>query len=122
MNRAIIAVVVLLALGTAREAAAALVPVNSNSKVEYGIEYYIQTDKAVYDLGENVQLLFQITNFTDELWTRVGPCTIANFYIEDLGAEEAELVWAHPYASSTRPARISLEPGETYELSRTWPQ
>jgi len=40
-------------------------PVNSNSVVQDGIEYYMQTDKAVYALGENVQMLYKVTNLRD---------------------------------------------------------
>jgi hypothetical protein len=36
--------------------------VNSNSIVQDDIEYYIQTNKAVYDLGENVEMLYRVTN------------------------------------------------------------
>lgn len=39
--------------------------VNSNSIIEDGIEYYIQTDKAVYDLGEIVEILYRVTNVTE---------------------------------------------------------
>ncbi|MCX5637494.1 MAG: hypothetical protein NTX52_07355 [Planctomycetota bacterium] len=45
-------VTVVLVLGTVRLAKATLV--NSNSIIEDGIEYYIQTDKSVYELGEGV--------------------------------------------------------------------
>ena len=50
--------------GSLRAELAALTP-NSNSVVEGGIEYYIQTDKAVYDLGENVDILYRVTNLTE---------------------------------------------------------
>jgi uncharacterized protein YsxB (DUF464 family) len=36
--------------------------VNSNAIVVDGIEYYTQTDKAVYDLGENVEILYRVSN------------------------------------------------------------
>jgi len=39
--------------------------IDSNSIIKDGIEYYIQTDKAVYDLGENVEILYRVTNLTD---------------------------------------------------------
>ena len=39
--------------------------VNSNSIVQDGIEYYIQTDKAVYNLGDNVEILYRVTNLTE---------------------------------------------------------
>ena len=39
--------------------------VNPNSVVEDGIEYYMQTDKSVYDLGENVEILYRVTNVSE---------------------------------------------------------
>ena len=38
----------------------------SNSLVEDGIEHYIQADKAVYGLGEHVQVLYRMTNLREE--------------------------------------------------------
>ena len=40
--------------------------VNSNSIVQDGIEYYTQTDKAVYDLGENVEMLYRVANLSED--------------------------------------------------------
>jgi len=40
-------------------------PVNSNSVLKDGIEYYIQTDKFVYQLGENVEILYRVTNASE---------------------------------------------------------
>ncbi len=40
-------------------------PVNSNSLVKDAIKYYIQTDKHVYHLGEQVQMLYRVTNLTE---------------------------------------------------------
>ena len=37
-------------------------PVNSNSIIKDNIEYYIQTDKSVYKLGEKVEMLYRVTN------------------------------------------------------------
>jgi len=34
--------------------------VNSNSITQNNIEYYMQTDKSVYDLGENVEMLYRV--------------------------------------------------------------
>jgi hypothetical protein len=59
-------ILVVLVLGTAQVAKANLV--NSNSIIQDGIEYYIQTDKFVYDLGENVEILYRVTNLRDEEW------------------------------------------------------
>lgn len=54
---------VVLVLGTASFAMA--IP-DSNSTVLDDIEYYVQTDKSVYDLGENVEMLYRVTNLGDE--------------------------------------------------------
>jgi hypothetical protein len=40
-------------------------PVNSNLVVKDRIEYYIQTDKSVYHLGEDIQMLYRVTNLTE---------------------------------------------------------
>ena len=39
--------------------------VDSNTIMQDGIEYYIQTDKSIYDLGENVEMLYRVTNLTE---------------------------------------------------------
>ena len=64
--------------------------VDSNSIIEDDIEYYLQTDKAVYDLGENVELLYRITNLSD------GDVTFSfphfpewNFWVE----KDGEHIW-----------------------------
>ncbi len=59
-----IALIVSAILITERSAKANLV--NSNSIVEDDIEYYMQTDKDVYDLGENVEMLYRVTNLGSE--------------------------------------------------------
>jgi hypothetical protein len=60
----IIIVAALPVFGTAQAAKATLV--DSNSIIQDGIEYYIQTDKSVYKLGENVEMMFRVTNLRDE--------------------------------------------------------
>ncbi len=39
-------------------------PANSNCVVKDGVEYYLQTNKAIYRLGENVEILYRVTNLT----------------------------------------------------------
>ncbi len=39
---------------------------NSNSIIRDDIEYYMQTDRYIYNLGENVETLYRVTNFGDE--------------------------------------------------------
>ena len=54
----------ILVLGTAQSAIAT--PVNSNSIIADGIEYYVQSDKAVYDVEDNIEMLYKVTNLTSE--------------------------------------------------------
>jgi len=122
MKRAIIAVAVVLAWGGAREAKAVLLPVNSNTVVQDGIEYYIQTDNAVYDLGEDVELLFRMTNLTDEEWYVRWLGSGVNIVIEAEG--EAGEVWAWSWWQffDTGPQIIRLQTGESLEIGDVWPQ
>jgi hypothetical protein len=39
--------------------------VNWNSVEVNDIEYYMQTDKAIYNLGENVEMLYKVTNLSN---------------------------------------------------------
>jgi hypothetical protein len=39
--------------------------VDSNSVIRDGVAYYMATDKAVYDLGDEVDMLYRVTNLTD---------------------------------------------------------
>lgn len=92
-----------------------ILPVNSNSKVEYGIEYYIETDKAVYDLGEHIEFLFKVTNVTDEnvgIWCSQTP--ELNVMIQN---SEEETVGQLFWLSLPRPRNVDLAPGESRVLS-----
>ncbi len=78
MKNAIITIVLVLSLAGYTSATL----VNSNSVVEDGIEYYIQTDKSVYNLSEDVEMLYRVTNLTE------NPVDIE-------GVLDCEYGWAH---------------------------
>jgi len=65
LEKLVCAGMVVLALAGCANATLRTTLVDSNSIVEYGIEYYIQTDKSVYNLGESVEMLYRVTNVTD---------------------------------------------------------
>jgi len=92
-----------------------ILPVNSNSKVEYGIEYYIETDKTVYDLGEHFEFLYKVTNVTNE--NVVIGCSQApelNVMIQNSEEETVgQLIWL----LLPRPSAVHLAPGESRVLS-----
>jgi hypothetical protein len=46
---------------------------NSNFQIMDNIKYYIQTDKSTYNLGENVKMLYRVTNLRDESVTLIFP-------------------------------------------------
>jgi hypothetical protein len=99
---------VVLVLGFAGIARANLV--DSNSIIQDGIEYYIQTNKSVYDLGENVEILYRVTNLRDESVTfDFGWYPVYQFWVE----KEGEQIWS---AIGTRLAvvtKLILMPGES---------
>lgn len=115
MKRAIIAIAAVLAWGGAREARAVLLPVNWNSKVEYGIEYYIETDKAVYDLGEPLQFLYKVTNVTDE--NVLIYCSQSSELNVEIRNSEGNTIWLLFLGWLQRSAGVRLAPGESRTLA-----
>ena len=104
-------IVVALVLCMAEFARATLV--NSNSIVLNDVEYYIQTDKPVYNLGENVQILYRVTNLGDEDVTFSPlPRPEWNFWVE----KDGEHIWRAVntwYGSITE---FTLSSGESKEF------
>jgi hypothetical protein len=87
--------------------------VNSNSKIENGIEYYIQTNKSVYILGENVEMLYRVTNLGDEdvtFWFPRRP--VWNFWVE----KGQENIWRAVNAWQYIITEFTLTPGESREF------
>jgi hypothetical protein len=88
-------------------------PVNSNSIIEDGIEYYIQTDKAAYDLGENVEMLFRVTNLRDEDVTI--PCSRTGEF-NLLAEKNGEAIWALAHWFLWYSPGVELSAGESTHL------
>ncbi|MCK4293106.1 MAG: hypothetical protein KAY65_07900 [Planctomycetes bacterium] len=124
MKRAVITVAAVVVLVGATEGWAGLVPVNSNSVIEDGIEYYIHTDKAVYDFGEDVGVVYRITNLRDEKFRIRGLNPIRDIVV----AAEKENNWRELWKWSwfqigpAGPVVLDLEAGEATEISYHWPQ
>jgi len=96
--------------------------VNSNSVVQDGIEYYLQTDKAVYDLGENVRMLHRVTNVSGNLVDIEGVLNCewgwTHFIITDDGNNDIwEYLHGPPPCGWTT---LHLEPDESKEYQKTW--
>jgi len=95
--------------------------VDSNSVVLDGIEYYIQTDRAVYNLGENVQMLFRVTNLSEddvEFIFTFGPLDNTCDWMVD---QDELRIWDNLDRPVTFVATsFTLNPSESYEYTHTW--
>ena len=95
--------------------------VDSNSIVEDGIEYSIQTDKAVYSLGENVQMLYRVTNLSEdevEFIFTYGPLDNTCDWMVD---KDELRIWDNLGRPGTAVmTSFNLSPSTSYEYTHTW--
>jgi hypothetical protein len=86
---------------------------NSNFLILDDIKYYIQTDKSIYNLGENVEMTYKVTNLRDESVT-------FNFNIDPVFQfsvnKDDEIIWNVPTVFLQHGAQFTLLPGETREF------
>jgi hypothetical protein len=118
--KTIISVITLavLVLGTTQ---IAIAEIDSNSIIQGGVEYYIQTDKSVYELGENVNILYRVSNLTDEdmlLWYVIDdPLAYYDFRV----TQNDNQIWRYPYMSPVLGVGgMLLEPYEIKEFQTFW--
>jgi len=87
--------------------------INSNSKVLDGIEYYVQTDKSTYQPGENVEMLYKITNLSEQSITlRVANDPAWNFWAEKDGSQ----IWQAVNGWWEVETQFTLAPGQSYQF------
>jgi len=87
--------------------------INPNSVVEDGIEYYLQTDKSNYDLGEEVQMLYRVTNLGNEDATFSFPHSPEwNFWVE----RDGEDIWRAVNGWYMMITVFTLSSGESVEF------
>ncbi|MFA6426814.1 MAG: hypothetical protein WCW64_11645 [Phycisphaerae bacterium] len=93
-------------------------PVNSNSVVIDDIEFYVQTDKSGYSLGESVEILFKVTNLGNTDVT-IGCSRHGEFNY--LVRKNNEDIWALAHWFAWDMPVVSLSAGETITLpSYAW--
>ena len=110
-----IALVALVLAGYTSEAKGTLV--DSNSIIRDGIEYYVQTDKFTYNLGENIEMLYRITNLRDKDVTFSFPGHPEwNFWVE----KDGKNIWAAVTLWYARGTRFTLYPGGYKEYPFVW--
>ena len=95
---------------------------DSNSIIRNGIEYYIQTDKSVYNLGENVEMLYRVTNLgvedDVEFIFSYGPLDNTCDWMVD---KDELRIWDNLGRPGTAVmTSFNLSPSESYEYTNTW--
>ncbi len=113
-RKAVYATLIPLVLATGAKATP--VPVNLNS-IEKDIKYYIQTDKTVYDLGEDVDMLYRVTNLGSEDVTI--PCSRApefNLWVQ----KNEETIWSLVHWFKWYSPGVELLAGESIEIPHNW--
>ena len=87
--------------------------VNWNAIEVNDVEYYVQTDKSAYLLGEDVEMLYRITNLGQESITytlRWSP--VWNFWAETGG----QCIWTGMYYKLGIVTSLTLDAGESVEF------
>lgn len=107
-----------LMLGTAQ---IAIADIDSNSIINNGVQYYIQTDKSVYELGENVNILYRVSNLTNENITLGVVLDDPLAYYKFGVTQNDNQIWIYPYISYVLGfTGFSLEPYEIKEFQTDW--
>jgi hypothetical protein len=115
MRKIILIILVVFFLGFAEMVRATLV--NSNSLIQDDIEYYVQTDKSVYDLGENVEMLYRVTNLgTEDVTFAFSQSPEWNFWVE----KDGENIWTAVEGWWTFGTAFTLTPSEYKEYPYEW--
>jgi hypothetical protein len=107
-----------LVLGIAQSSKA---DVDSNYIDQGGVRYYIQTDKPVYDLGENVNILYRVSNLTNENinlgWVIDDPIAYYDFRV----TQSDNLIWKYYFFTGVmEQTNFYLNPFETKEFQASW--
>jgi len=91
--------------------------INSNYRVEDGIEYYLEVDNFVYHSGQAVAMLYRVTNLGDQDVEFYFPNSPEwNFWVKMNG----ENVWTALIGWLTYMTWLELRPGEQKEYLYLW--
>ena len=91
--------------------------VNSNSIIKDNIEYYIQTDKKEYKLGEIVEVPYKVTNLgSEEVTLNTYQSPEFNILIQ----KDGETIWAVYHGFWQYSPGVTLSAGESLNNPRPW--
>lgn len=113
LKKLVYAVIVILAIAECARGSC----VDSNSVVVGSIEYYMQTDKSVYSLGEKVEMLYRVTNLSWEAVTFEFP-VMQQWYFEV--SEGTTRIWGWPKQVNPAFSRFTLDPGDIKGYFKEW--
>lgn len=93
--------------------------VNWNSIEVNDVEYYVQTDKSTYQVGENVEMLYRITNLgTSDITFTLPASPVWNFTVEKEGVGE---IYRAVNGWYTIVVNLTLASGEYFEYPKINP-
>ena len=114
MKKAKFLLIIVVLIFTSQLANAEIV---SNSIIVDDIEYYMQVDDSVYNLGEDVEMLYRVTNLSDEEAGFGFPNSPEfNFWVE----QDGENIRTAVEGWMTMPTSFTLLPDESKEYSWIW--
>lgn len=88
---------------------------NSYSKVVNGLKFYVQTDKSEYTAGQEVKMIYKITNMTTQPITYTLPQSpVWNFWVK----KDDAIVWQSVEMAAAVMTKLTIKPGET----KTFPE
>jgi len=90
---------------------------NINSIIKDNIKYYVQTDKKIYSLGENVEMMYKVTNLSDENVKFIfSTQPVFNFFI----LKDENVIWgANKYGIYVF-TEFTLSPNNSNEFNYVW--
>ena len=95
---------------------------NESEGVDVPVEFYIQTDKPIYQLGESVNILYRVSNLgsTDVSIEIPGQARDLDIWVRQEGNTLWMALGAMGPDNSLPHSFVSLSLGETLELEWTW--
>lgn len=99
----------------------ALPAVNSNSMEKDGVEYYIQTDKVTYHVGEHIRMSYRVTNLAGD-YVRLGEvlADLRDYYTFRV-KQDSNVVWRYSGPAIVMAfEEFELNPYESNEFEAVW--
>jgi len=107
----------MIGIGLVSGVATANAEIISNSMIVDDIEYYIQADDSVYNLGEDIEMLFRVTNLREEDVTiSCSRDPEFNFWVQ----KDEESIWTQIQSWYWFSPGIEILAGEFEERIYTW--